>query len=167
VTAEQRRTYQREWYHRNLERARAQNRIRARRLRPGTKEKRSAYNRDWRERNQESLKVRERARYLREREAVKARKYGITIEEVQRLERVTHCEACGNALAKPCIDHDHETGAVRGVLCHLCNRTLGLFGDNAERLTKLVQYAVERCGPSSRKSRSGSATTSSPRGKRR
>ncbi len=39
-----------------------------------------------------------------------------------------------------CIDHDHETGAVRGVLCSPCNKTLGTVSDDVEILQKAINY---------------------------
>ena len=38
------------------------------------------------------------------------------------------------------IDHDHETGNVRGLLCSPCNTTLGRAGDNEEGLMRFVSY---------------------------
>lgn len=42
-----------------------------------------------------------------------------------------------------CIDHDHKTGRIRGVLCHRCNITLGLVEDRAHLLFALVEYLDE------------------------
>lgn len=42
-----------------------------------------------------------------------------------------------------CVDHDHLTGEVRGLLCHRCNTTLGHVDDRADVLRALALY-VER-----------------------
>jgi len=39
-----------------------------------------------------------------------------------------------------CVDHDHSTGKVRGLLCNHCNRALGLLGDNISSLTNAINY---------------------------
>lgn len=38
------------------------------------------------------------------------------------------------------VDHDHNTGYIRGLLCNNCNRALGLFKDNRESLLRAIQY---------------------------
>ena len=49
--------------------------------------------------------------------------------------------------AEPRIDHDHGTGNVRGVLCHACNVSLGLFGDDPVRLRRAADYLEAACVP--------------------
>jgi len=41
------------------------------------------------------------------------------------------------------VDHCHKTGKVRGLLCHNCNRALGLLQDNAAILRKAAEYVSE------------------------
>lgn len=38
------------------------------------------------------------------------------------------------------VDHDHETGAVRGLLCLACNRAIGLLEDDSSRIRKIADY---------------------------
>ena len=46
-------------------------------------------------------------------------------------------EECGTTL---CIDHDHDTGKIKGVCCDFCNRGLGMFRDNPELLRRAAEY---------------------------
>ena len=43
-----------------------------------------------------------------------------------------------------CIDHNHETGEIRGLLCMACNRGIGLLQDNPAILRKAADYLEER-----------------------
>jgi len=43
---------------------------------------------------------------------------------------------------KLAIDHNHETGKVRGLLCHNCNRALGLFKDNIVNMKEAIAYLI-------------------------
>jgi hypothetical protein len=59
------------------------------------------------------------------------------------------CELCGVEEAQApkkrlCVDHNHETEEVRGLLCSTCNAGLGGLGDSVERLTKAITYLKER-----------------------
>jgi len=39
-----------------------------------------------------------------------------------------------------CVDHDHVTDKVRGLLCHDCNTGIGTFGDNLRNLQRVAEY---------------------------
>ena len=59
------------------------------------------------------------------------------------LARVDWCCACGRAgdeVGGLAVDHDHDTGQVRGVLCHSCNTALGLLGESDDRINGLHAY---------------------------
>ena len=55
------------------------------------------------------------------------------------------CAICGYTQIEknrffPCIDHDHSTGKVRGILCSACNKGLGYFKDNISYLENAIKY---------------------------
>lgn len=39
-----------------------------------------------------------------------------------------------------CIDHDHQTGLIRGLICGYCNMAIGLLGDDPHRFLRAVAY---------------------------
>jgi hypothetical protein len=41
------------------------------------------------------------------------------------------------------VDHDHETGAIRGLTCFRCNQALGAFGDDPTVLRRAAAYLDE------------------------
>lgn len=45
-----------------------------------------------------------------------------------------------NHKMKLVVDHCHATGHVRGLLCHNCNRALGLLKDSEQALQRALKY---------------------------
>jgi len=60
-------------------------------------------------------------------------RYRLTPEAVSEMAIVQGgvCAICGQPMKRPCIDHDHDTGRVRGLLCHGCNIKLPAVEDAA------------------------------------
>ena len=107
----------------------------------------------------EERKVYDRSGHLR-------RKYGIDLDEYNRMreEQGYCCMLCGRhedviravkrapAKGRPpdplVVDHCHETGDVRGLLCSRCNDGLGKLCDDPEMLRKGIVYLEEGGGGS-------------------
>jgi len=112
------------------------------------KSDRSAYMKEWREGNQDKVEgMRWRARL---------KKYGITEEDFKGMweEQQGCCKICRTELllggtqsdSNQCvIDHHHETGQVRGLLCRTCNLGIGYFNDNADMLRAAAEF-LENAG---------------------
>ena len=45
------------------------------------------------------------------------------------------------------LDHDHETGAARGLLCHKCNKHVAFAGDRTEIIRRVLAYVEGRLTP--------------------
>lgn len=41
------------------------------------------------------------------------------------------------------VDHDHKTGRIRGLLCHNCNRALGMLQDNPAALRRAAEWVED------------------------
>ena len=65
---------------------------------------------------------------------------GLSQEEVDRVIGTGQCQACGTTDRRLCIDHNHTTNQVRGLLCQNCNTALGLVGDDIGILENLINY---------------------------
>lgn len=81
------------------------------------------------------------------------RRFGITLAEYRELLEAQggRCAICRRVPdeADPngwrfCVDHDHETGAVRGLLCRTCNIGLGAFRDDPRLLDAATRYITGR-----------------------
>ena len=70
-------------------------------------------------------------------------KYGITSDEYIAMVKDQRglCAICDRPMTRhPHVDHDHDTGVIRGLLCYTCNVGLGSFGDDPERLRAAAKY---------------------------
>lgn len=93
------------------------------------------YRRDENFRKQNSTYRQEQGRRL---------KYGIDGVQFQAMlvSQKFACAICEGSLigVKICVDHDHATEVVRGLLCHHCNVALGHFRDRTDLLQTAIQY---------------------------
>ena len=74
------------------------------------------------------------------------RAYGISLEDYTEMlsEQEGCCAICMRHHSlftrKLSVDHDHQTGKIRGLLCKDCNTSLGQFNDDVDTLLKAVSY---------------------------
>jgi hypothetical protein len=127
------------WRATNVRKHRAQTAARARRYRSkmteAAKERRRIELRKWRAANPNKVF-----------EAKCLRRFGMTLADYDRMLAAQGggCACCGSTVNKSGrrlgVDHDHGTGAVRGILCHYCNAGIGHFGDDTARLRLAIAY---------------------------
>lgn len=70
-------------------------------------------------------------------------KYGIEADEYAVLldRSAGRCEICGEPFrGAPHVDHDHDSGMVRGLLCLQCNCGIGQLRDSVALLTSAIAY---------------------------
>lgn len=98
----------------------------------------AAYQRNWRAQNLARTKGYELKR-----------KFGITFDDYHSMleGQGGGCAICGEKdpyFKHMAVDHCHETGSVRGILCCACNRALGGFKDNIQILQRAISYLGSR-----------------------
>lgn len=77
-------------------------------------------------------------------------KFGITLEDFQNIGENQNwscliCQIQFEALSSElCVDHNHITGKIRGLLCKNCNKGIGCLKDNLTNLKQAVFYLEER-----------------------
>ena len=73
-------------------------------------------------------------------------KFNLTEAQVEemKLSQDNRCLICletfDSNVMKHCIDHCHVSGSVRGLLCPLCNKAIGLFKENPESMQRAIDY---------------------------
>lgn len=80
-------------------------------------------------------------RSARNRESYFRRTYGLSEADLQAMLAAQHhlCVICLTKRAEH-VDHDHETGRVRGILCFACNAALGQMRDQPDALRRAADY---------------------------
>ena len=92
----------------------------------------------WRERNLESAIKSNRNTMYR-------KKYGITLYEYNEMLKSQNgvCAICLNFCdtgMNLAVDHDHNTGKIRALLCKNCNTAIGLFKENTNYISRAIEY---------------------------
>ena len=118
--------------------------------RAANKDRISEYGRQWREANRDSIIAARNSRYGRDYDFT--RRHGITLDEYEALLNTQDgkCAVCGTDQPGRAgrngeqrlfaVDHAPASNLIRGLLCHNCNRALGLLRDSPEILEKAISY---------------------------
>lgn len=79
------------------------------------------------------------------REANLKHRYGITLVDYNEMlsDQNCRCKICDIQTSGLVVDHCHDSGDIRGLLCSNCNKGLGLFKDNPERMVRAANYILE------------------------
>ena len=66
----------------------------------------------------------------------------MSFEEYQKLgtEQDWKCAICKEYRDRLCVDHNHLTGKIRGLLCKDCNQGIGFLRDNIKLLENSIKY---------------------------
>lgn len=137
----------------NLKNWHSRNKDKVREYREKTKEQRNArrrelYAKDASLRKEIRAKVKEwQEKNPRKRKEHRLKKYGITIEEFETIlaSQGNSCAICGHSDTSdknffPVVDHCHDTGNVRGILCMNCNMGIGKLKDSPEIIKSALRY---------------------------
>lgn len=80
--------------------------------------------------------------------AVKKGRYGISLNKIDKIleSQKYKCAICETHLvrARTAVDHCHDSGRVRGLLCKTCNSGIGMLRDSADIVHKALTYLQER-----------------------
>lgn len=98
--------------------------------------------------NKEKVRLRRREyrNANKERISIKKNRAKCSLEEFSKLfiEQKGRCKICNThqdeLKRRIAIDHCHETGKIRGLLCDRCNRAIGLLKDSIELLNNAANY---------------------------
>jgi len=103
--------------------------------------------------NLEQYRERERAYYHANKGKIREKtlkaKYGITLSQYNMILSMQEfkCACCGKedsgGNGSFNVDHDHDTGRIRGLLCQNCNAGIGQLGDTVEGILNAVRYLGE------------------------
>ncbi len=124
------------WYNANKEKSNAKSRA----YYAANKERANLNNKAWNAANPGRARKTQRACLLK-------KKYGLTIEDYGRILKAQggRCRICRRKPGKKmlAVDHNHQTGEVRALLCSKCNTGLGQFNEDLSLLLKAASYLEE------------------------
>lgn len=106
----------------------------------------------WLQKNPEKYKKYQEQQKSKCKKDIRIRKrwtYGLKEEEFDKLyaQQTGKCVGCRLEFKDDInVDHNHQTGKIRGLLCSNCNSGLGMFKDDYKLLQKAIEYLKEHNG---------------------
>lgn len=93
----------------------------------------------------EGTRRRDHKRYLSNKDAYLKRTFGISLKEWKGMHEAQGgvCDICKRPAGSLCVDHNHESGKVRGLLCFQCNTSLGGFQDSVSVVSSALDYLTK------------------------
>lgn len=116
------------------------------------KAKNPTASRDWKRAHKDQLSEANKGYYRRRGQfVIRMREYGLTQEHFEAMleSQANACAICGlqfgvgKALA-PHVDHDHDTGRVRALLCNNCNFLIGYCREEPATLVAAARYLEQQ-----------------------
>jgi hypothetical protein len=114
------------------------------------------YRKEYNEKNKTILQIKRKETYQnsknKHREYQLFKRFGVTLDDYKKMLEQQNgvCAICGKEevvidvrtkkVRVLCVDHDHQTGKVRGLLCSKCNQAIGLMSDDIKILLKAIKY---------------------------
>jgi hypothetical protein len=137
---EKRRAYFREYGQKN----RVKKIAAAKAWREANREKRLKYEAEYRKANPERRRATEAKYRERNRDAITARRHSIDVRDyvATKEKQGLKCEICHKTPKRLCVDHDHENGRFRGLLCSKCNSAIGLLGEDTRAIERALWYLL-------------------------
>jgi hypothetical protein len=135
--------YNKKYYKENKERLLAY----AKEYRDEHLDKMLAYRRNYYVENRDKILLKDKIYHEKRRDITRERylqkSYNLSTEEYNRMSELQNgkCAICQNKNIEV-VDHNHETGKVRGLLCHACNRAIGMLREDPEILESAKKYLV-------------------------
>ena len=108
-------------------------------------QKKKEIDRRWQRENPDKVSLMQRKIHIK-------RLYGVTYGDYERL--LEHqgrcCACCGKHESEQkhrlAVDHVHDSGKIRGLLCNNCNSGIGKLGDNSDGVRKALEYLLKAEG---------------------
>jgi len=109
----------------------------------------------WKEKNREKHLAQQRQwhkehpaphRTFEQYRSYQLKSYGLSLYDFEHIYQIQNgkCAICQEKSDKIlCVDHDHSTGKIRGLLCRHCNTALGLIKDNSVIAQKMFEYLIK------------------------